>query len=821
MRFFALLLLVALGAVEVRAQIVVAPPDMVPVVGEATAAKTSAVFTPVHVSDWLAELPESKAALAEYHALKDAGLLPVARKGAADPLFTTQNFRVYNFARSEQTQTTQYDQINFTLVRDEPRFLLWVQTSGLGTTVSEEVIERLRTALGDSTPTGSYNPNAGIIENDETIFGSPPNVDGDGKTDVLLVDIVDGYDPVSKPYAITGFFFPPDLASPVRRDILYLDTNPSLAFSEDEVLVTAAHEYQHLIHWRYDAGEHSFVNEGLSEWASTMNGYEPRRVDYVQKLNLQRNTLIDWPADTGLGDDYERASLFTTYLAERLGPLATGSLTRSTLKGAAGYQSVLQGAGLDLTAVTASWAMANLVNDRALGDDYGYADATYRTVRAAVRTEVDGSASSSFGPLVEGPVARGGSDFYRITDVGAFTITIDAPDGTSNPGPLRSQLKPIVVLRAADGSSSVQRLDLSTRQTWTFPGSFDEILVSVTHAALTGTSAFLTYEISASWEAAQVTMRREDVAYDDGRIVRTSTGAEVYVFRGGDSNTAWEEDSRGANRFELPEGAQLRSVSVAPIYPSSPGANTFSSTPPTGAKDFTISLWADDGDGRPAEPALFTMTRNDARASLFEQAPNGDVLYFFDTVDMTAYKDAIGPLPRVLHISVGNAGTDANAIGMPLASYTATEADPSPSSWYIHLSGVAKWATFAGIFQGGDPNNRPFAGRVLPIRASFLVPISTATEPGDDLPTAVELEPNYPNPFNPQTTLTFSLDRPSRARLTVHDLLGRLVATLVDEPRAAGRHEVRFDASGLASGVYVYRLETERGNLARTMALVR
>lgn len=815
MRFFALLLLVALGAVEVRAQIVVAPPDMVPVVGGTTAAKSTAVFTPVHVSDWLAELPESKAALAEYHALKDAGLLPVARKGAADALFTTRDFQVFNFVtRARQT-------VNFTLVRDEPRFLLWVQTSGLGTTVSDAVIERLRVALGQSTPAGSYNPNAGIIVNDEAIFGSPPNVDGDGKTDVLLVDIVDGYDPATNPYAITGFFFPSDLGSPVNRDILYLDTNPSLAFNEDEVLVTAAHEYQHLIHARYDAGEHSFVNEGLSEWASTINGYEPRRVDYVQKLDLQRNTLIDWPADTGLGDDYERASLFTTYLAERLGPLATGSLTRSTLKGAAGYQSVLQGAGLDLTAVTASWAMANLVNDRTLGDDYGYADATYRTVRAAVRTEVDGSASSSFGPLVEGPVARGGSDFYRITDVGAFTITIDAPDGTSNPGPLRSQLKPIVVLRAVDGSSSVQRLDLSTRQTWTFPGTFDEVLVSVTHAALTGTSAFLTYEISASWEAAQVTMRREDVAYDDGRIVRTSTGAEVYVFRSGDSNTAWEENSRGANRFELPEGAQLRSVSVAPIYPSSPGANTFSSTPPTGAKDFTISLWADDGEGRPVEPALFTITRNDARASLFEQAPNGDILYFFDTVDMTAYKDAIGPLPSVLHISVGNAGTDANTIGMPLASYTATEADPSPSSWFIHLSGVAKWATFAGIFQGGDPNNRPFASRVLPIRASFLVPISTATEPGDDLPTTVELEPNYPNPFNPQTTLAFSLDRPGRARLTVHDLLGRLVATLVDEARASGRHEVRFDASGLASGVYVYRLETTTGSRSRTMALVR
>lgn len=195
--------------------------------------------------------------------------------------------------------------------------------------------------------------------------------------------------------------------------------------------------------------------------------------------------------------------------------------------------------------------------------------------------------------------------------------------------------------------------------------------------------------------------------------------------------------------------------------------------------------------------------------------------YFFDTVDMTPYKDVIGPLPRVLHIAIGNAGTDANAIGMPLASFAATDADPSPSSWYIHLSGTARWATFAGIFQGGDPNNRPFANRVLPIRASFLVPIATANEPTVEVPATFELEPNYPNPFNPQTTLAFTLDRPGRARLTVHDMLGRVVATLLDEPRSVGRHEVRFDASGWASGVYVYRLDTDRGSLSRTMALVR
>lgn len=65
----------------------------------------------------------------------------------------------------------------------------------------------------------------------------------------------------------------------------------------------------------------------------------------------------------------------------------------------------------------------------------------------------------------------------------------------------------------------------------------------------------------------------------------------------------------------------------------------------------------------------------------------------------------------------------------------------------------------------------------------------------------------YPNPFNPQSTLSFTLARPAFVRLVVYDVLGRQVAALVEGQREAGRWEVRFDASHLASGVYLYRLE--------------
>ena len=84
-----------------------------------------------------------------------------------------------------------------------------------------------------------------------------------------------------------------------------------------------------------------------------------------------------------------------------------------------------------------------------------------------------------------------------------------------------------------------------------------------------------------------------------------------------------------------------------------------------------------------------------------------------------------------------------------------------------------------------------------------------------------ELLHNHPNPFNPTTTIRFSLPVDARARLSVHDLLAREVAVLFDGEVAAGEHETRFDATGLPSGVYLYRLVAGGRTVTRSMHLLR
>jgi hypothetical protein len=73
-------------------------------------------------------------------------------------------------------------------------------------------------------------------------------------------------------------------------------------------------------------------------------------------------------------------------------------------------------------------------------------------------------------------------------------------------------------------------------------------------------------------------------------------------------------------------------------------------------------------------------------------------------------------------------------------------------------------------------------------------------------PDTYALEQNFPNPFNPTTRIYYQLPKESMVELTVYDLLGREIRQLMDGPQTAGFQDVEFDARGLASGVYVYRL---------------
>ncbi|CAN5593731.1 hypothetical protein BH23BAC4_BH23BAC4_00900 [soil metagenome] len=113
-------------------------------------------------------------------------------------------------------------------------------------------------------------------------------------------------------------------------------------------------------------------------------------------------------------------------------------------------------------------------------------------------------------------------------------------------------------------------------------------------------------------------------------------------------------------------------------------------------------------------------------------------------------------------------------------------------------------------------------GDVMRVAASFSTLEFVGSVSGEVVPgtTAGGLQVNFPNPFRDATTVVYALERSGNVDLSVYDVLGRRVAQLETSHRGVGEHEVRFDASGLASGLYIVRLSVD-GEMLSTRRMMR
>jgi len=103
--------------------------------------------------------------------------------------------------------------------------------------------------------------------------------------------------------------------------------------------------------------------------------------------------------------------------------------------------------------------------------------------------------------------------------------------------------------------------------------------------------------------------------------------------------------------------------------------------------------------------------------------------------------------------------------------------------------------------------------QIVQNQGTSVGPIETAS--------SIQLNQNYPNPFNPTTNISFTLNQAQHVKLAVYDALGREVMLLENGVRSAGEHTINFNAAGLHSGIYLYRLSSDTISLTRTMTLIK
>jgi hypothetical protein len=109
----------------------------------------------------------------------------------------------------------------------------------------------------------------------------------------------------------------------------------------------------------------------------------------------------------------------------------------------------------------------------------------------------------------------------------------------------------------------------------------------------------------------------------------------------------------------------------------------------------------------------------------------------------------------------------------------------------------------------------------IPTAADFQLKLLDDVRETEEPPSEFNLFQNYPNPFNPSTTIKYELPVNGNVKLIIYDVLGGEIKTLVNGFKQKGRYEVQFSASGLPSGIYLYKIEAGNFSANRKMILLK
>ena len=221
--------------------------------------------------------------------------------------------------------------------------------------------------LGELFDTSSpADPARGVYELESETFGEPADVDGDKRIFLLVLDIksdpriVGQFDPAVAEYDIPEF----------RRDVLFLD-ELFLRRQSYLALGTLAHEFQHLIHWRWDDDEDFWVDEGLAGYAEELVGFPEADPDAVPEfLKAPHTSLTDWNF-TSSARSYGVTYLFMSFLAERYGHELVREFVAQPRNGTDGLDAAMA-ARQETDRFVDAWQMWTVGNYAFEDDRYAY-----------------------------------------------------------------------------------------------------------------------------------------------------------------------------------------------------------------------------------------------------------------------------------------------------------------------------------------------------------------------------------------------------------------------------------------------------------------
>jgi hypothetical protein len=147
--------------------------------------------------------------------------------------------------------------------------------------------------------------------------------------------------------------------------------------------------------------------------------------------------------------------------------------------------------------------------------------------------------------------------------------------------------------------------------------------------------------------------------------------------------------------------------------------------------------------------------------------------------------------------------------------------DEAGHRWELNDLWAAAWDKQGYLVLAGSAAQQWNGKRYIVVQKWYVPGVSSVEDKSNPNPEDYELYQNYPNPFNPTTTIRFTIPHRSNVTLKVYDMLGKEIATLVDEEKNPGSYEVKFDASNLPSGVYFYKIKAGEFTQTKKMILMK
>ncbi len=706
------------------------------------------------------------------------GLVPLEQNKSnsnivIDNLGDFRNFWVHNL------DTEEYESKQFQLVRKGKLSQLWFDTSEMEKgRLNEDVADVMFRYLEERSNSFSFNPEKGIVELSNEVFGDAPNVDGDGIVDFLITDIQDGWTEESENGYVAGFFFSGDqfaksqLPSNVQtnqRDILYIDSYPGIIsgglINPIRPLNTLAHEYQHLIHFNYNrrinSSEFTFINEGQSNFASLLSGYFPHNSlsDYLEETNVP---IFRWDDENNTLPDYGRAASFTSYLWDQLGFEKAGILTQNSLSGITGINSTLDLAEsiYEFKDILVNWGIANLVNDtlNTGNKEFGYSHPLLAGFKTSSFDELGVNFSNR-----RLNVQQGGIKYIELGISSNLRVT---SSWSGSNGEAR-----LITFNGANKNVQV----LQNGVTFTSPEEFE---YNEAYIMLVNTKPSQNESISS-----------EPLVFNV-----SSSGSKPFTLQSDSSYS-----TTGNSYWQLP---YFNSSNVGRFG----FTNKFSA--PSSTRLFALELFILNGVDGQQEPILIkgsgTMTIS------VHQDLNGipGAEYASKEIDFSS----LGYGWQTFYISDWELSFEAGEEFHVRYSFNVPEVDPNINGVPLRLDDGNGTQNVTNILTSPSNYQPMFSSDAG--QFGVLNKVVYANPNSDDeeiIETNTErfiLNQNYPNPFNPVTTIQFNVPESAEITLTIYNVLGQEVATLANSLFNPGVYSIPWNSGSASSGIYFYSLKS-------------